>query len=145
MHIGEKIRAARKLMGWKQDRLGKELGVGQSAVSNWERKLNEPDVELIPEIARLLNRPVEWFQDDPQKEALESRLAEMEKKLESMAGANVPQAMVEKGSKREELLALIASVPDSRIPALIGWTNTFINRKSDDVEVRPPVKNPSGE
>lgn len=34
---GKQIRAAREVMGWTQERLAQEVGVGMRTIGNWER------------------------------------------------------------------------------------------------------------
>ncbi len=43
MTIGEKIKSARKKIGWTQVKLAEELGVSPEAVSKWERGAYLPD------------------------------------------------------------------------------------------------------
>lgn len=49
--IGAKIREARQAAGLTQRELGAAIGKGISTVSEWEKDLRSPDVELIPAIA----------------------------------------------------------------------------------------------
>lgn len=140
--FAERLRKGREAKGLSKAKFAELMDVEPSAVTRWE-KGGGIEEDRIPKIAAILGRSTEWLTGIIDSD-VEGRLKELEDKLgQALASTNVPKATA-KGSKRDELLALIASVPDSRIPALIGWTNTFINRKSDDVEARPPVKNPSG-
>lgn len=49
--IGAKIREVRRAAGLTQKELGAAVGKGISTVSEWEKDLRSPDVELIPRIA----------------------------------------------------------------------------------------------
>lgn len=48
--IGKKIRVLRNKSGMTQDELAQELNVTRQAVSNWERDINEPDLNTIEKI-----------------------------------------------------------------------------------------------
>ena len=51
---GGLIRALRTQKGLTQKALAEAIGVGDKAVSKWERGLGCPDVSLLPEISRVL-------------------------------------------------------------------------------------------
>lgn len=54
--IGKQIKKARLLAGLKQKQLGDLLGgKGVSTISEWESGKRSPDVELLPELSRVLN------------------------------------------------------------------------------------------
>lgn len=53
--IGERIKKARHLAGLSQKQLGDLIGKGISTISEWESGKRSPDVELIPEISKVLN------------------------------------------------------------------------------------------
>ena len=51
---GKLIRALRTQRGLTQKTLAEAVGVGDKAVSKWERGLGCPDVSLLPELSRVL-------------------------------------------------------------------------------------------
>ena len=51
---GGLIRALRVQKGLTQKALAEAVGVGNKAVSKWERGLGCPDVSLLPELSRVL-------------------------------------------------------------------------------------------
>lgn len=55
MNIGEKIRLLRIKKGITQKELAKALLVSAQAVSKWETGRSLPDVQLLPDIARILD------------------------------------------------------------------------------------------
>ncbi|MGK7294245.1 MAG: helix-turn-helix domain-containing protein [Candidatus Wenzhouxiangella sp. M2_3B_020] len=60
--VGDRIRRARRVKGWSQERLARSLGVTTSAVGHWERpKGHQPSSENLIEIARHLSVNVEWL------------------------------------------------------------------------------------
>ncbi|ABO65459.1 MULTISPECIES: helix-turn-helix domain-containing protein [Geobacillus] len=56
---GRRIRAFRKLKGYTQERLAKELGVSVSILGEIERGNRMPSDSLVEQIAELLNISVE--------------------------------------------------------------------------------------
>ena len=53
--FGEFIYTQRKKLGFTQDELGRKLKVTNKAVSKWETGETLPDIQLIPELASVLN------------------------------------------------------------------------------------------
>lgn len=51
--IGTVIRKKRKELGWTQEQLANHLGVTYQAVSKWENDLSIPDIQIMPEIAKI--------------------------------------------------------------------------------------------
>jgi transcriptional regulator with XRE-family HTH domain len=47
---------ARQRLGYTQTDLGRMLGVGQTAVSSWERQHKRPDLDTLDRWARALGR-----------------------------------------------------------------------------------------
>lgn len=68
MNIGEKIVKARKERGMTQAELGSELHVTFQAVSKWERGESSPDFETICNMAKILDVPVSYFENNAEKE-----------------------------------------------------------------------------
>ena len=54
--IGEWIREGRNARGWSQLRLGRELGVTTTRISNWERGVQEPEEEHRKLLRQVLGR-----------------------------------------------------------------------------------------
>ena len=73
MSIGKKIKQARKEMGWRRqsqlaDALKKEgYKVEQQAISKWETDSSFPSLPDFPKIAKVLNKPVEWFFEEKEE------------------------------------------------------------------------------
>ena len=53
--IGKNIKKARLLAGLSQTQLGEKIGKGVSTISEWESDKRSPDVDLIPELSKILN------------------------------------------------------------------------------------------
>lgn len=82
--IRENIRNFRQFRNMTQVELGKALGRSKNVVSNWERGDNEPDLDTIAEICRVLNvTPNQMFGWEKNPE-YEDRMARLTKYAEKM-------------------------------------------------------------
>lgn len=59
--LGERIRLARTMNGWTQQRLAEQLHVHQSLVSCYERGKVEPSIRMLLAIAQVTNFSLEFF------------------------------------------------------------------------------------
>ncbi|MGM0442936.1 MAG: helix-turn-helix domain-containing protein [Fibrobacterota bacterium] len=59
--LGERIRERRLSKGLTQSQLANSLYLSPQAVSKWERGENAPDILLLPKLAALLDRSIEWI------------------------------------------------------------------------------------
>lgn len=53
MNIGNNIKELRLQKKFTQKQVAEKLGVSCQAISKWENHINAPDIDLIPEIAKL--------------------------------------------------------------------------------------------
>lgn len=85
MNIGEKIAELRRDAGMTQDALASRLVISPQAVSKWERGVANPDLELIPEIARLFGVSADELlglsSSKARENELESRIGSLERLL----------------------------------------------------------------
>jgi len=63
MTLGEKIRNARQQSDLKPHELAARIGVTERAVRFWEADEREPGFENIVGIARVTERPIDYFAD----------------------------------------------------------------------------------
>lgn len=64
VHIGNRIRLRRTLMGLSQEKLGEALGLTFQQVQKYERGANRVSASRLHDIARVLDVPVGFFYDD---------------------------------------------------------------------------------
>ena len=55
MNLGEKIKKLRQFKGITQEQLANMLSISSQAVSKWETGVTNPDITLIPDIAKLFD------------------------------------------------------------------------------------------
>jgi transcriptional regulator with XRE-family HTH domain len=59
--LGDRIRAARAELGWKQKHLAAEVRVEPITVSRWERGATTPDLETLRSVAQATGKPITYF------------------------------------------------------------------------------------
>ena len=88
MNIGEKICQMRRERGMTQEMLAEKLVISAQAVSKWERGIANPDLELIPRIAKLFGISTDELlgikAPRAQESELEKRVASLERLLEML-------------------------------------------------------------
>ncbi|MBQ2988140.1 MAG: helix-turn-helix transcriptional regulator [Clostridia bacterium] len=62
--IAEKIKAYRKENGLSQKEFGKLIGVSAQAVCKWEKNICYPDINFLPQLAKLLECTTDDFFDE---------------------------------------------------------------------------------
>lgn len=65
MNLGKKIAALRREKGMTQEALAQRLGVTNQAVSKWEQDSCCPDIQLLPELAEVLQVSLDVLFDRP--------------------------------------------------------------------------------
>ena len=58
MYINQNIAYYRKLCGYTQEQLAEQLGVTGQSVSKWENAISNPDISVLPDLAKALNIPL---------------------------------------------------------------------------------------
>ena len=85
MNIGEKIAQLRRDAGMTQEALASRLVISPQAISKWERGIANPDLELIPEIAKLFGISTDELlglaSPRARENELESRISSLERLL----------------------------------------------------------------
>jgi len=64
MNIGNNIKKLRLRKNLKQSQIAEKLGITCQAVSKWENNVNAPDINLLPDIARLLGVSIDTLFSD---------------------------------------------------------------------------------
>lgn len=59
--LGNRIRAARADLGWKQKHLAAEVRVEPITVSRWERGATTPDLDTLRAVAQATGKPLTYF------------------------------------------------------------------------------------
>ena len=59
--LGDRIRAARGDLDWKQKHLAAEVRVEPITVSRWERGATTPDLDTLRAVAQATGKPITYF------------------------------------------------------------------------------------
>lgn len=83
--LGQRIRAARKDAGMSQGQLASNLNTTQSAISLYEAGQRSVGIDMLLNVARILNRPLQYFlgQDGEMLYVADSEIASLIADLES--------------------------------------------------------------
>ena len=105
--IGSKISFYRRGKGMTQEELAEKLGVSPQAVSKWENDIACPDIQLLPQIAKLFetsvdellsNDEVKSVQLVPEKERKDMSNLTLKVMIDSTEGdkvrVNIPMSLV---------------------------------------------------
>lgn len=91
LNIGENIRKFRKNMNLTQEQLAERLGASVQSVSRWESGGGYPDMELLPELARVFDVSVDMLLGCREGNG-ESDVDELRKKLYAAVHRKKPSA-----------------------------------------------------
>lgn len=61
MNIGERIKKLRKKQGLSQKKMGEDLGLGISTISQYENLVNTPDTKTVIKIAEYFNVTTDYL------------------------------------------------------------------------------------
>lgn len=64
IHVGNRVRMRRVLIGMSQEKLGEELGLTFQQVQKYEKGANRIGASRLYHISKILNVPVSFFFDD---------------------------------------------------------------------------------
>ncbi len=66
MNLNQNITYYRKLCGYTQEQLAERLGVTAQSVSKWENELSNPDISILPNLAKILGVDINsLFEENP--------------------------------------------------------------------------------
>ena len=64
IHVGNRVRLQRMLVGISQEKLGERLGLTFQQVQKYEKSINRIGASRLFELSRVLGVPVQFFYDD---------------------------------------------------------------------------------
>lgn len=59
--FAERISELRKLKGWTLEELGNKVGLGKTAVQNWEKNGAVPNEEVLKTLSTLFESPIDYL------------------------------------------------------------------------------------
>ncbi|MBQ9235907.1 MAG: helix-turn-helix transcriptional regulator [Alphaproteobacteria bacterium] len=64
IHVGNRIKIRRNLLGWSQEMLGDKLGLTFQQIQKYEKGLNRVSASRLWDFGVVMNTPVSFFYDD---------------------------------------------------------------------------------
>ena len=113
LNIGENIRKYRKQMEMTQEQLAEQLGTSVQSVSRWESGGGYPDMELLPELARVFGVSVNELFESAEQNLTEEK---MRKQFVALCREENPPA-----EKIAEQLRRIRMMLPKDAPAIAGF------------------------
>ena len=102
VHVGQRIRLRRTLMGMSQEKLGEAIGLTFQQVQKYERGANRVGSSRLFDLAKVLDVPVSFFFDDMPDETSQQSPRLISGLAEEPAGYN-PSGDSDPLTKRETL------------------------------------------
>ena len=141
--FGDKLKKARMAKGLKQSELGDLLNLKNTTISNWEKGVSNPDVEVVSKLCSILNVSASYFFDDMASEEILS-FSEKEhiKKYRSLSDydkGTVDQLLDRLSEKESEPLYTTVTKPNY-LTGLSAGTGLFV---FDDVpceQIEVPIE-----
>lgn len=84
IHIHQQIALLRKQNGMTQEQLANALGVSNQAVSKWESAQCFPDIQLLPELARLFHTSIDELMGYQPETHMENLVSELRTQIETL-------------------------------------------------------------
>lgn len=138
--FGDKLKEARMAKGLKQSELGDLLNLKNTTISNWEKGVSNPNVEVVSKLCSILNVSASYFFDDMASEEILS-FSEKEhiKKYRSLSDydkGTVDQLLDRLSEKEPEPLYTTVTKPNY-LTGLSAGTGLFVfdDVPCDQIEV----------
>src|SRR5947208_17057977 len=64
VHVGQRVRQRRTLLGMRQEKLAEAIGLTFQQVQKYERGANRVGTSRLFDLARVLDVPIAYFSDD---------------------------------------------------------------------------------
>lgn len=72
IHVGNRIRIRRNLLGWSQEKLGLMLGLTFQQVQKYEKGLNRVSASRLWDFSVVMDTPISFFYEDMDPETVEN-------------------------------------------------------------------------
>ena len=106
LHVGQRLRLRRTLLGMSQEQLGAELNITFQQVQKYERAANRVSASRLWDMSQILDVPISYFFDDMSEETIQ-----MSPRRVAGGMDNVEFTMIDTGVKdpmaRRETLELV--------------------------------------
>jgi transcriptional regulator with XRE-family HTH domain len=137
VHVGQRVRQRRTLLGMSQERLGESIGLTFQQVQKYERGANRVSASRLWDLARVLDTDINFFFEDMKDEVAQRSPA----LLRALAEPAEPyEAEPDPMAKREtlELVRAYYRIHDPQVRKRLFEMTKALAARSDEVMGRTP-------
>ncbi len=142
VHVGNRIRLRRTLLGYSQEKLASLLGLTFQQVQKYERGNNRVGASRLWDIGNVLNVPINFFYEDMDKEVAQQSPRVFSSPETAMCFEENYQEIDMDPMKRQETLELVKAyyrIPNRKaakhlFDLIITMSKTTFNRDDDENE-----------
>lgn len=114
--FGDKLKQARTCKGLKQSELAKQLGVTNTTISNWEKNVSKPDLDMLSYVCGVLNVKPNYFLSpalpDDEISIPEFKLIEKYRTLDPTGKSHVDTVLDWEAARSADILQKDARITD---------------------------------
>lgn len=118
VHVGNRIKIRRNLLGWSQEKLGSMLGLTFQQIQKYEKGLNRVSASRLWDFSSVMDTPINFFYDDMDVSTLEHSPRKFSNRKSDMSlGENMGVFDADPMRKQEtlELIKAYYKIPNRRI------------------------------
>ncbi len=144
VHVGQRLRQRRTLLGLSQEKLGELIGLTFQQVQKYERGANRVSASRLYDLARVLDTDINFFFEDMQEEVAQRSPGQ----LRALAEPPAPyEAEPDPMAKREtlELVRAYYRIHDPAVRKRLFEMTKALAARSDELLGREPASAPPAE
>ncbi|CAE7898802.1 unnamed protein product, partial [Symbiodinium necroappetens] len=142
VHVGQRLRQRRTLLGMSQERLGEAIGLTFQQVQKYERGANRVSASRLYDLARVLDTDLNYFFEDMHDEVARRSPGQ----LRGLAEPPAPyEAEPDPMAKREtlELVRAYYRIHDPQVRKRLFEMTKALAARSDEIMGREPEDEPA--
>ena len=130
VHVGNRIRLRRNMLGLSQERLGESLGITFQQIQKYEKGTNRVGASRLQQISEVLQVPVSFLFDGGP-----SGVASTEYSAESVSPAYIADFLAT--SEGLALTRAFTRIPDSKLRrSIVDLVEQIADRESAEIELK---------
>ncbi len=143
VHVGNRIKIRRNLLGWSQEKLGAMLGLTFQQIQKYEKGLNRVSASRLWDFSVVMNTPVGFFYEDMDDQTVQSSPRRFSNPDAEMSLNEHSSLFDEDPMRKQETLELIRayykisnrSVAQNLYNLIVSMSkSTYIQNKEDSDE-----------
>jgi len=110
--VGRQLRRAREDLGLMQVEVAERLGLIKETYSSWERAVRLMPTNYLPEVSRILHRPIGYFLGEPDERGLDNEEQLLVTLFRSIQSPEVRNLVISTTHLQVETIEAIARISD---------------------------------